>query len=660
MPMNQSGHRSLPTLVLLVLLASAFSPALGGAVQSSGADPLGVEFTDVSNITGLSNISSGPLSNWASYGPGTSWGDYDGDGDLDLYVTARFDQLGMETEESFAEGTDQSVIDEAIVENRSGETFLMRNDGGQFVDVSVVAGVKLANSTAIGASWADFDGDGDVDLYISNFGAADFSASAINSGGEKNIMFSNNGDGTFSDVTGLTNLGNPGHSTGGVWADYDHDGDLDLYSINSGIVDERDFEMWPETNILYRNEGDSDGDGVPEFSDQTIEAGRLSGQELNPSEDFIPAVSNESQDEAPSGVGGGNVVLGNGNVLSPAGTGVTWAALWFDYNQDGWEDLFIASDFGISPLYENNGDGTFDLVTTEVGLLLQGTGMGAHAADIDGDGDFDLCQTNFGTNYIWYNQDGQSFERTIDYDFHNDDDKLNTVNWDCHFFDYDLDGDFDLFTTAGRINTYVPTQENTLFRNDGNGWLTDITDEVGLGGHKKSMGASVVDFDGDGDIDIIVANSDGPLQLFENNAAQITGNHWLKIELQGNQSNSYGIGMLVEVELPNGSVISQQTYAGSGYLGSGDPVVHVGLGSETQVKEVRVKWSTGHVQVIHNVTIDQILVVLEEDPPPVEGDLWIILTAIAMLVVGIGGVIIVIRNRSNSTLGEVDSNSSED
>ena len=657
--MNQSGCRSFPTLVLLVLLASSLSPALGGAVQSSGSDPLGVEFTDVSNITGLYNLSSGPLSNWASYGPGTSWGDYDGDGDLDLYVTARFDQLGMETEESFAEGTDQSVIDAAIVENRSGQTFLMRNDGGQFVDVSVAAGVKLVNSTAIGACWADFDGDGDVDLYISNFGVADFSASAIQSGGEENIMFSNNGDGTFSDVTELTNLGNPGHSTGGVWADYDHDGDLDLYSINSGIVDERDFEMWPETNILYRNEGDSNGDGVPEFSDQTIEAGRISGQELNPTADFIPAISNESQDDAPSGAQGGDVVLGNGNILSPAGTGVTWAALWFDYNQDGWEDLFIASDFGISPLYKNNGDGTFDLVTIEAGLLLQGTGMGAHAADIDGDGDFDLCQTNFGPNFIWYNEGGQSFRRELDSDFHNNDDKRITVNWDCHFFDYDLDGDFDLFTTAGRINTYVPTQENTLFRNDGNGWLTDITDEVGLGGHKKSMGASTVDFDGDGDIDIIVANSDGPLQLFENNAAQITGNHWLKIELVGNQSNTYGIGMLVEVELLNGSVISQQTYAGSGYLGSGDPVVHVGLGSETQVKEVRVKWSSGHVQVIQNVVIDQTLVVLEEAPPPVESNLmWIIFTVIGVLFIGIG--IFGVRTRNNSSLSEVDSNSAED
>jgi hypothetical protein len=596
----------------------------------------------------LYNLSPGPLSNWASYGPGTAWGDYDGDGDLDLYVTARFDQLGMETEDSFEDGTNQSVIDAAIAENRSGQTFLMRNDGGQFVDVSVAAGVKLENSTAIGASWADYDGDGDVDLYISNFGAADFSYTAENSAGEDNIMFANNGDGTFSDVTELTNLGNPGHSTGGIWADYDHDGDLDLYSMNSGIVDERDFNMRPETNILYRNDGDSDGDGIPEFSDQTIEAGRVSGQDLNSIEDFIPAISDESQERPPDGgMPVGDVAVGSENSLSPSGTGVSWAGLWFDYNKDGWQDIFIATDFGISPLYENQGDGTFLLVTSEVGLLLKGTGMGAHAADIDGDGDFDLCQTNFGPNFIWYNQDGISFERELDSDIHNNDEKRITVNWDCHFFDYDLDGDFDLFTTAGRINTYVPTQENTLFRNDGNGIFTDITIEVGLGGHDKSMGASTIDFDNDGDIDIIVANSDGPLQLFENNAAQITANHWLRIELQGNRSNSYGIGILVEVELNDGRVISQQTYAGSGYLGSGDPAVHVGLGSETGVKQVRVHWSTGHVQVVKNVTIDQTLVVLEE-PPPRPLNYFLIFAVVMVFVLTFVGLFRPQRSRKTS------------
>jgi enediyne biosynthesis protein E4 len=630
---------SLSAVVFLAVFFSAFAPSLGGAVQSTGDAPLGIEFTNVANVTGLSELNMGPLSNWASYGPGTSWGDYDGDGDLDLYVTARFDQLGMETEDSFPEGTNDSIVEAAIVENRSGQTYLMRNDGGVFVDVSEAAGVKLVNSTAIGASWADFDGDGDVDLYISNFGKADFDDLDVASQGEENVMFANNGDGTFTDVTLLCNLGNPGHSTGGLWADYDHDGDLDLYSLNSGIVDERDFDMRPETNILYRNEGDSDGDGVPEFSDQTIEAGKLSGQELNPMADFIPAVSDESLEKNEEGTPVENLPLLDGNVLSPAGSGVSWAGLWFDYNQDGWEDLFVASDFGISPLYKNNGDGTFDLVTSSVGMALQGTGMGAHAADVDGDGDFDLCQTNFGPNFIWYNLNGDSFDRILDSDYHNNDDKRITVNWDCHFFDYDLDGDFDLFTTAGRINTYVPTQENTLFRNDGDGQFTDITIESGLGGHNKSMGASTIDYDNDGDIDIIVANSDGPLQFYENNAAQVTGNHWLRVKLEGNYSNSQGIGVLVEVEFTDGHVISQQTYAGSGYLGSGDPSVHFGLGSG-EVSELRVHWSTGHTQVVKNVTIDQTFLVVEEAPPPVEDDLNLALIAIGLVAI-LGGIYVV-------------------
>ncbi|MBC8437810.1 MAG: CRTAC1 family protein, partial [Euryarchaeota archaeon] len=619
--------------VLALLLTSVFS-ALGEASQSTGDDPEGVAFADIANSTGLDNISTGHISTWASYGPGTSWGDYDGDGDLDLYVTARFDHLGMEIEDHFGEDSAQSEIDAAILENSSGETFLMRNDGGIFTDVSDLAGVKLLKSTAIGASWADYDGDGDVDLYISNYGFANFTGELTGDRGEPNILYNNNGDGTFTDVTVESLTGNPGHSTGGIWADYDHDGDLDLYSLNAGIVDEEDFQMWMETNILYRNDGDSNGDGIPEFSDQTVEAGKVSGQNLNSIEDYIPAISDET---SASDMGGGPAPSSSEFELSPAGSGVSWAGLWFDYNNDGWEDLFVASDFGISPMYRNNGDGTFKLVTTELDMVLKGTGMGAHAADIDGDGDFDLCQTNFGPNYIWYNEDGEKFSRVLDADIHNDDDKRETVNWDCHFFDYDLDGDFDLFMTAGRINTYVSMQENTLFRNDGNGQFTDVTDETGLSGHLKSMGGSTIDFDGDGDIDIVVGNADAPIQLFENNAAQVTGNHWLKVKLQGNHSNTHGIGCLVEVEFSNGKTISQQVYAGSGYLGSGDSQVHFGLGSQSTVSEVRVHWSTGHVQIIDNVTQDSILLVMEEAPPAEETSI-IMPIVIGIIVLGCAGL----------------------
>ncbi|MDP6326427.1 MAG: VCBS repeat-containing protein, partial [Candidatus Thalassarchaeaceae archaeon] len=343
----QKSQSRLSLLLFAMLLASVFSPTLGVAMQNSGDDPAGVSFTEVSNSSGLAEINPGPLFSWASYGPGAAWGDYDGDGDLDLYVTVRHDHQGYETREAFAEGVNDSIIATAIAENDSGETFLLENRDGQFVDVSENAGVKLLDSTAIGATWADYDNDGDFDLYISNYGVHP-SNETNGTGGVPNIMFANNGNGTFTDVTNLTNLGNPGHSTSGLFADYDHDGDLDIYSLNAGTVDEDVFLVRTETNILYRNDGDSNGDGVPEFSDQTIEAGRVSGQDLNPLFDFIPEIAEEKSHpsaivEPPTS---GSVMGSSTMDSSSAGTGVSWAGLWFDYNQDGWSDLFVASDFG--------------------------------------------------------------------------------------------------------------------------------------------------------------------------------------------------------------------------------------------------------------------------------------------------------------------------
>jgi hypothetical protein len=616
--------------MLAILFALSVFSVPSGANQSGGTSA--VQFSDVSAAVGLAVIDPGPVTDWAAYGPGVAWGDYDGDGDLDVFVTARFDQLGFETEgdkrvqlglgpDEEPDELQQAAIDAAVDAGAVGRTHLMRNDNGIFTDVTAEAGVLITESSAIGASWADYDGDGDLDLYISNFGFANFDNVTDGTAGEDNIMFANNGDGTFTDVTTLSRLGNPGHSSNGLWADYDHDGDLDLYSLNVGIVDERDFQVRSETNILYRNDGDSDGDGVPEFSDQTIEAGRVSGQDLNPSEDYIPSLGEEItiHGAAPAGPSA-QVIIQGGLGLSGAGTGISWAGIWFDYNNDGWEDLFIASDFGVSPLYENNGDGTFSIVTSDVGMIHPGTGMGTHAADYDGDGDFDLCQTNFGPNYIWRN-DGGSFEKLSDADIHLDDNKTAVVNWDCHWLDYDLDGDVDLFYGGGRINTFISVQENTLFRNDGDGVFTDVTLEVGLGGHDKVMGASMADFDGDGDIDIMLGISDGPLKLMMNNAAQVTGNDYLKVKLNGVYSNTNGIGVLVEVELVGGQVLMQRPYAGEGFLGSSDSKVHFGLGPDAEIHQVRVHWSTGHIQVIEDVEVNGILSVDEEPPLGVGSEL---------------------------------------
>ncbi len=620
-------------------------PAMGTS-QSGGNDPAGVMFTDVAHERGLAEVSAGPLTEWASYGPGVAWGDYDNDGDLDIFLTASFDHLGYEVAGNNPEA-DEENISAAIEAASKGISRLMRNDGGEFVDVSKQAGVGAENSTTLGASWADYDNDGDIDLYLSNYGFADFDPNASGIG-EANQMFMNNGDGTFIDVTELAGLGNSGHSSQGIWADYDHDGDLDLYSMNAGMVDEKDFEIRTETNILYRNDGDSDGDGVPEFSDQTIEAGRLSGQDAVSLVDFEPLLGEEVviHGSAPAGPSAQVIIQGSLGT-SGAGSGVSWAGIWFDYNQDGWEDLFVASDFGTSPLYENNGDGTFEIVTGEAGLNIPGTGMGVHAADVDGDGDFELCQTNFGPNYIWI-REGEIFDQVLDSDIHQNEEKMPTVNWDCHFFDYDLDGDMDLFFGAGRINTWVSLQENTLFRNDGDGGFTDVTIEAGLGGHKKTMGASVADYDNDGDIDILLGNSDSGFQLMENNAAQVTGNNWLKVDLDGEFSNTHGIGSLVEVYLENGKVLRQQIHAGDGYLGSGDPILTFGLGQSTSVEKVKVHWSTGHIQTIEEVEVGSTLVVPEDPLVPI-GNPTVTMAIVAALVLILAGIYLT-SNRPSSDL----------
>ena len=601
--------------------------------------------------SGFEEVDSGPLTNWASYGPGVAWGDYDQDGDLDVFLTARFDHLGQETAialgfSSMADIPENHSAHQRLVENSTGQSHLLRNEGGgQFVDVSEEAGVGFPDVTTLGATWVDFDGDGDVDLYLSNYGRADMVHPEFT--GEPNQMFQNE-NGVFTDVTAQSNLGNPGHSSGSVWADYDHDGDLDCYSMNFGMVDELTGLARRETNILYRNDGDSNGDGIPEFSDQTKETGTF-GQLESSEVDFVPlvgpalsifptSVTNPSaQAKLPEGVSD-----------DPWGSGMSWAAVWFDANGDGWEDLYVASDFGISPLYQNNRDGTFELVTTERDMVRPGTGMGAHAADIDLDGDLDVCQSNFGDNFLWNNQ-GETFVEQSSMGIYGE--QSNTlVNWDCHFFDYDLDGDMDLWFGVGRINLDISNQYNSLYRNDGDvdgdGMIdfTDVADELGLSGANKStgyarggnktMGVALADFDNDGDLDLLLAHANAAPQLWRNTAVEEGLGGWLKVRLQGTVggSNSHGIGCIVEVHLEDGTILKQHAYAGDGFLGSSDPIVHFGLGDQAIVA-VKVKWSTGYIQNIGDVQANSEITVTETLPPEqIDFSLLILLLMTVILV----------------------------
>ena len=609
-----------PALVyLLVALLLSCGPA------SAGFEPV--------PTSGFEEIDSGPLTNWASYGPGVAWGDYDQDGDLDVFLTARFDHLGQETAialgfPSMGDIPENHSAHERLIENSTGQSHLLRNEGGgQFVDVSEEAGVGFPNVTTLGATWVDFDGDGDVDLYLSNYGRADLDNPEFT--GEPNQMFQNE-NGVFTDVTAQSNLGNPGHSSGSVWADYDHDGDLDCYSMNFGMVDELTGLARRETNILYRNDGDSNGDGIPEFSDQTKETGTF-GQLESSDVDFVPLVG-PALSIFPTSVTNpsAQAKLPEASSEAPTGSGMSWAAVWFDANGDGWEDLYVASDFGISPLYQNNRDGTFKVVTTQRDMARPGTGMGAHAADIDLDGDLDVCQSNFGDNFLWNNQ-GDTFVEQSSMGIYGEQSNI-LVNWDCHFFDYDLDGDMDLWFGVGRINLDISNQYNSLYRNDGDvdgdGMIdfTDVADELGISGANKSsgyarggnktMGVALADFDNDGDLDLLLAHANAAPQLWRNTAVEDGLGGWLKVRLQGTEggSNSHGIGCIVEVHLEDGTILKQHAYAGDGFLGSSDPGVHFGLG-EKSIVEVKVKWSTGYIQSVGDVQVDSEITIIEVMPP---------------------------------------------
>mgnify|MGYP002816051227 FL=1 len=601
--------------------------------------------------SGFEQINSGPLTNWASYGPGVAWGDYDQDGDLDVFLTARFDHLGQETAialgfPSMGDIPENHSAHERLIENSTGQSHLLRNEGGgQFVDVSEEAGVGFPNVTTLGATWVDFDGDGDVDLYLSNYGRADLDNPEFT--GEPNQMFQNE-NGVFTDVTAQSNLGNPGHSSGSVWADYDHDGDLDCYSMNFGMVDELTGLARRETNILYRNDGDSNGDGIPEFSDQTKETGTF-GQLESSDVDFVPLVG-PALSIFPTSVTNpsAQAKLPEASSEAPTGSGMSWAAVWFDANGDGWEDLYVASDFGISPLYQNNRDGTFKVVTTQRDMARPGTGMGAHAADIDLDGDLDVCQSNFGDNFLWNNQ-GDTFVEQSSMGIYGEQSNI-LVNWDCHFFDYDLDGDMDLWFGVGRINLDISNQYNSLYRNDGDvdgdGMIdfTDVADELGISGANKSsgyarggnktMGVALADFDNDGDLDLLLAHANAAPQLWRNTAVEDGLGGWLKVRLQGTEggSNSHGIGCIVEVHLEDGTILKQHAYAGDGFLGSSDPSVHFGLG-EQSIVEVKVKWSTGYIQSVGDVQVDSEITIIEVLPPePIDFSMLILILMTLILV----------------------------
>ncbi|MDE2928515.1 MAG: CRTAC1 family protein [Acidobacteriota bacterium] len=519
-----------------------------------------IRFTDVAETAGLEfrHFSGSPEKKYLLEvdGGGIAWIDYDRDGWPDLYLVngGRWEEL--------------------LTGKRTVSNALFRNNGdGTFSDVTAQARVG-GNHWGMGAAVADVDNDGWPDLYVCNFGP--------------NALFRNNGDGTFTDIASRSGTDDPRWGSSAAFADYDGDGRLDMYLTNYVKFDHhrppaptcgyRGIQvacgpqgLTPDGDVLYRNNGDGT------FTD---------------------------------------VTSGAGMAVRPAfGLG----ALWFDSDNDGDLDLYVANDSMGNFLFLNNGDGSF----REMGLLSsvaydedgkEQAGMGVATGDYDRDGHFDLYVTNFSDDYnTLYRNLGNGFFRDVTYAADLGTATWPFLAWGTGFADLDNDEWEDLFVSNGHIYPQIDRYEtgstylerNQFFLNLGNGKFREVKGAIKGGGNRprSSRGSAFADYDNDGDLDIGINNLDGPPSLLRNDGPQ-GARHWLILDLEGVRSNRSAIGTRVTLETETGRQM-REVSGGSSYQASNDLRVHFGLAAAERARLLTVRWPSGEVQRFRDVGADR-------------------------------------------------------
>jgi hypothetical protein len=369
--------------------------------------------------------------------------------------------------------------------------------------------------------------------------------------------------------------------TGASWADYNNDGFLDIYVSNWKYIKDNPNAK-PQDNILYKNNGNET------FTNVTREAGVIGIPDCPnyPSRKYI-----------------------NSNIKN------SYQPIWFDYNNDGLQDLFVATDTWISPLYKNNGDGTFDDVTYETGLCVPGTGMGVAVSDFDTDGDFDLYVTNTGSNYFWRNNGDGTFTEIAQ--------KLGVDDtgqgWGTALLDFDNDMDDDIFVVNGAHADTIFNMEDVdlrnideLYENVGSNKFIKSGKISGLKGNCVKDSAAFADYNNDGYIDAYVtASSHNPgiyNSLYENKGK---GLHSLRLKLVGTKSNRDAIGAVVKVTIEN-IVRKIPVVNGTSFRSQYSMPLIIGTGAHTQVDSLEILWPSGIVQKLQNIATDRMITVTEK------------------------------------------------
>jgi hypothetical protein len=445
---------------------------------------------------------------------------------------------------------------------------LYRNDGnGHFTDVTEKSGLD-PDMYGMAVTAADYDNDGFVDLLVTGYG--------------KTILYHNDGNSHFTDVTKKAGINVDGWAISSTWLDYDKDGCVDLFIGRYVKFDPKyrayyaadnypgplDYEG--ETNKLYHNNCDGT------FTDVTEK----------------------------SGIG--------------AYVGRTMGVTAADFDNDGWDDIYVANDRTENFLFHNKHDGTFEEIGNDTGTAFGQNGestssMGPVFADLEGRGVLDLWVTDGHYNRLLHNTGKLSFE---DIGTQTGVSQVNAqyVSWGTGVYDFDNDGLLDILIFHGGLIHLYP-QEHTLFRGLGNGKFADVSESAGpvINTRTTARGACFADYDNDGKMDAFVVNL-GAKGTLLHNVSTNTG-HWIAIKLKGIKSNRDGIGARVEV-FAAGKRQTAQRVAGSGYLSQNDERLHFGLGAATTIDKLIVHWPSGREQTLENLSIDRVLQVEE----PKSGD----------------------------------------
>jgi hypothetical protein len=521
-----------------------------GSSLPPATDDFYQEIIRYTGINFIHSIGDDELTNIVeSSGGGASFLDYNQDGYIDLYICSG----------TWLEG----LSDGPKPADPPGNHLYRNRQDGTFEDVTKKAGVGGPWYT-MGATVGDFNNDGYPDLYLSNYGP--------------NVLLKNNGNGTFSDVTKRANVaGGDEFSVGAVWLDYDNDGLLDLYVGNYLNFDpEYKYFYAPDgfpgpmaydsqKDILYHNSGDGT------FKDVTESMGII------------------DVDGRAMGVGAA------------------------DYDLDGFVDIYVANDHTLNYLFHNDGGKRFTDRGTMTGTAFSQAGeatvsMSVDFADFNNDGLLDMFVSD-DTYCSLYKNEGNGVFSDKSYVSGLATVCAQFVGWSSSFVDYDNDGDVDIFKTNGALK-HLYGHEDQLLENIGGEKFVDVSLDRGEYFKKEYVGrgACIGDYDNDGDMDVLIVNLNDSCRFLRNNKGN--QNNWLILNLIGTSSNRDGIGARIKISSDGKEQITQKKST-TGYLSQNDPRIHFGLGKSEMVERIEINWPSGKVQVLENVSANQILEVKE-------------------------------------------------